>query len=59
MEPAIQIERPTNSLRISPDTTSTHLTPLETTNQDAPEIEADLADLSCPGSGEVAEERIN
>jgi hypothetical protein len=55
MEPAIRIERTTCGLRISESPTSDNLTPLETTNQDAPEVGADGADLSCPGSSVVAE----
>jgi hypothetical protein len=56
MEPAIQIERTTCGLRISPDPHSDDLTPQETTNQDAPDMGADGAGLSCPGSSVVAEQ---
>ncbi len=55
MEPAIRIERTTCGLRISDSPTSDNLTPQETTNQDAPDMGADGAGLSCPGRSEVAE----
>jgi hypothetical protein len=35
------------------------LTPQETTKQDARDIGADGAELSCPGSSVLAEERID
>jgi len=55
MEPAIRIERTTCGLRISDSPTSDNLTPQETTNQDAPDMGTDGADLSCPGSSVVAD----
>ncbi len=45
----------TCSLRISDNPTSNNLTPQETTNQDAPDMGADGAGLSCPGSSVVAD----
>jgi hypothetical protein len=54
MEPAIRIERTTCGLRISDSPTSDNLTPQETTNRDAPDMVADGAGLSCPGSSVVA-----
>jgi hypothetical protein len=54
MEPAIRIERTPCGLRISASPTSDNLTPQETTNQDAPDMGPDGADLSCPGSSVVA-----
>ena len=44
----------TCGLRISDSPTSDNLTPQETTNQDAPDMGADGAGLSCPGSSVVA-----
>ncbi len=44
----------TCGLRISDEPTSDNLTPQETTNQDAAEVGADGAALSCPGSSVVA-----
>jgi hypothetical protein len=55
MEPAIRIERTTCGLRNSDNATSDNLTPQETTNQDALDMGADGAELSCPGSSVVAE----
>ena len=55
MEPEIRIKWNTCGLRISPNPTSDNLTPQQTTNQDAPDMGADWADLSCPGSSLVAE----
>jgi hypothetical protein len=46
----------TCDLRISDSPTSDNLTPQETTNQDAPDMGADGAGLSCPGSSVVADE---
>ena len=40
----------TCGLRNSDNPTSDNLTPQETTNQDAPDMGADGAELSCPGS---------
>ncbi len=45
----------TCGLRISDSPTSDNLTPQETTNQDAPDMGADGAGLSCPGSSVVAD----
>ena len=56
LEPTIRIERTTCGLRISDNPTSDNLTPQETTNQNAPDMGADGAGLSCPGSSEVADE---
>jgi len=56
MEPAIRIERTTCGLRIPDNPTPDYLTPQETTNQDAPDMGADGAGLSCPGSSVVADE---
>ena len=42
-------------LRISPDPHTDNLTPQETTSQDAPDMGADGAGLSCSGSSVVAE----
>ena len=47
------------SLRISGDPTTGNLTPQETAIQDIARVEIDGADLSCPGSSVVAEERID
>jgi hypothetical protein len=44
----------TCSLRISGEPTSDHLTPQETTRQDASEVGSDGTSLSCPGSSVVA-----
>jgi len=46
----------TCGLRIAPNPTSDNLNPQEATNQDAPDMGVDGADLSCPGSSTVAEE---
>jgi hypothetical protein len=45
----------TCGLRISDIPTSDNRTPQETTNQDTPDMGADGARLSCPGSSVVAE----
>ncbi len=55
MEPAIRIERTTCGVRISDSPTSDNLTPQETTNEDASDVGADGAGLSCPGSSMVAD----
>jgi hypothetical protein len=55
VEPATRIERATCGLRNSASPTSDNLTPQETTNQDAPDMGADRAVLSCPGSSVVAD----
>ena len=57
MEPATGIEPATCGLRISDSPTSDNLNPPETTKQDAPEVGADGAGLSCPGSSVVADSR--
>jgi hypothetical protein len=44
----------TCGLRISGEPTSENLTLQETTNQDAPDMRPDGADMSCPGSRVVA-----
>ncbi len=45
----------TCGLRISNSPTSDNLTPQETTQQDMPDMGVDGDDLSCPGSGAVAD----
>ena len=55
LEPAIRIERTTCGLRNSASPAMDSLPPQETTHQDAPEMEADGASLSRPGSSVVAE----
>jgi hypothetical protein len=55
MEPATGIEPATCGLRISDSPTSDNLTPQETTTQDALDMGADGAGLSCPGSSVVAD----
>jgi hypothetical protein len=47
-------ERVTCGLRISDSPTSDNLTPQKTINQDAADVGADGAELSCPGSSVVA-----
>jgi hypothetical protein len=56
MEPATRIEWATCGLRNSEIPISDNLTPQETTNQMAPEMDTDGAELSCPGSSVVAKE---
>ena len=55
MEPATQIERATCGLRISANPTLDNLKPQETTKEGAADMGPDGADLSCPGSSEVAD----
>jgi hypothetical protein len=51
-------EEATCGLGIYPNTASDKLNPQETTTQDALEMGADGAGLSCPGSRVVADEKI-
>ena len=55
MEPATRIERATCGLRISANPASDNLNPQQPTIQDAREMGADGAGLSCPGSSVVAD----
>jgi hypothetical protein len=55
LEPATRIERATCGLRISDNPPSDNLIQQETTTQEVLDMGPDGADLSCPGSGEVAE----
>jgi hypothetical protein len=56
MELLWRLRNLTCDLRISDSPTSDKQTPQETTNQDAPDMGADGAGLSCPGSSVVADE---
>jgi len=55
MEPATWIEQANCGLRNSKNPTSDNLNQQETTKPDAPEVGADGAELSCPGSNVVAD----
>jgi len=48
----------TRGLGVTPSPTSDNLTPQETIKQDTPEVGADGAGLSCPGSSVVAELKV-